>query len=81
MEEGSVEVATKQASDATDTAFYCLPVEPGGDSKHASDSCLLAPFVVHDSHETTVSLVPSTVVGFPETITGNVRCDDESRHV
>ena len=81
MKEGSVEVAAKQASEATDTAFYRLPVEPGGDSKHAPDPCLFGSFVVHDSHETTVSLVPPTVVGFRETITGNVRCDAESRNV
>jgi len=81
MKESSVAVATKQASEATDTAFYSLPVDPGGNSEQAREVGALQPFVVHDGGEMPVSLVPPTVVVFRETFSGNVGCDDKSRGV
>lgn len=81
MKEGSVAIATKQAAEASDTALYCLPVDPGGNSEQVPEVRSLQPLVVHDGGEMPVSLVPPTVVAFRETFTGNVRCDDESGSV
>ena len=81
MKEGSVAVATKQPCEATDTAFYCLPVDPGGNSEQVPEVRSLQPLVVHDGGEMPVPLVPPTVVAFRETFTGNVGYDDKSRSV
>src|SRR5712692_2829599 len=81
MKEGSVAVARKQAAEASDTALYCLPVDPGGNSEQVPEVRSLQPLVVHDGGEMPVSPVPPTVVAFREAFTGNVGCDDKSRSV